>query len=52
MPFFYRDASGRIVDTTLRLVGSALIWDEDGVALRVEGAPDLASAMRVAASLE
>ncbi len=50
--FFYRDASGRIVDTTLRLVGSALIWDEDGVALRVEGAPDLASAMRVAASLE
>jgi hypothetical protein len=50
--FFYRDASGRMVDTTLRLVSSALIWEEDGLALRVEGAPDLAAAMRVAASLE
>jgi hypothetical protein len=50
--FFYRDASGRYVDTTLRLVTSALIWEEDGLALRVEGAPDLESALRVAASLE
>ncbi|HEV7199570.1 MAG TPA: hypothetical protein VGO32_02070 [Candidatus Limnocylindria bacterium] len=50
--FFYRDASGRMVDTTLRLVSSALIWEEDGLALRVEGAPDLAAAMRAAASLE
>jgi len=50
--FFYRDAQGQMVDTTLRLVSSALIWDEDGVAFRVEGSPDLASAMRVAASLE
>jgi hypothetical protein len=50
--FFYRDANGQMVDTSLRLVGSALIWQESGLALRVEGAPDLASAMRVAASLE
>lgn len=50
--FFYRDASGQYVDTTLRLVTSALIWEEDGLALRVEGAPDLESALRVAASLD
>jgi hypothetical protein len=50
--FFYRDVSGRMVDTTLRLVSSALIWEEGGLALRVEGAPDQAAALRVAASLE
>ncbi len=50
--FFYRDANGQFVDTTLRLVSSALIWEEDGVALRVEGAPNLDAALRVAASLE
>jgi hypothetical protein len=50
--FFYRDADGQMVDTSLRLVSSALIWEEAGLALRIEGAPDLASAMRVAASLE
>ena len=37
--FFYRDATGEIVDTTLRLVGSTLLWEEAGVAYRVEGAP-------------
>jgi hypothetical protein len=50
--FFYRDASGQMVNTTLRLVTSALIWEEDGLALRVEGAPDLDAALRVASSLE
>jgi hypothetical protein len=50
--FFYRDASGQMVNTTLRLVTSALIWEGDGLALRVEGAPDLETALRVAASLE
>jgi hypothetical protein len=41
-----------MVDTSLRLVTSALIWEKNGVAFRVEGAPDLKSAMRVAESLE
>jgi hypothetical protein len=50
--FFYRDATGAMVDTTLRLVGSTLIWEQDGLALRVEGAPNLAAALRVARSLE
>jgi hypothetical protein len=49
--FFYRDATGEIVDTTIRLVGSALLWEEDGVTYRIEGAPDLPSALRVATSL-
>ena len=35
--FFYRDATGEVVDTTLRLVGSTLLWEEAGVAYRVEG---------------
>jgi len=50
--FFYRDVDGVYVDSTLRLVTSALIWEEDGLALRVEGAPSLEAALRVAASLE
>ena len=29
--FFYRDATGAFVDTSLRLVGSALIWEESGL---------------------
>lgn len=50
--FFYRDAAGRVVDTTLRLAGETLIWEEGGVTHRVEGAPTLADAVRVAESLE
>jgi hypothetical protein len=50
--FFYRDARGNVVDTTLRLAGDTLIWEEGGVTHRVEGAPSLAAAIRVAESLE
>jgi hypothetical protein len=39
------------VDTTLRLVSSALIWDDEAVAFRVEGAPSLEAAQQVADSL-
>ncbi|HTI30082.1 MAG TPA: hypothetical protein VL687_06970, partial [Methylomirabilota bacterium] len=49
--FFYRDANGRVVDTTLRLASDTLIWEEDGVTHRVERAPSLADALRVAESL-
>lgn len=49
--FFYRDANGRVVDTTVRLASDTLIWEEDGVTHRVEGAPSLADAIRVAESL-
>jgi hypothetical protein len=50
--FFYRDASGQVVNTTLRLAGDTLIWEEDGVTHRVEGAPSLSAAVVVAESLE
>jgi hypothetical protein len=49
--FFYRDASGRRVDATLRLVGTTLIWLQDGLLLRVEGAPNLEGAAAIARSL-
>jgi len=49
--FFYRDATGRVVDTTVRLASDTLIWEADGVTHRVEGAPSLADAVRVAESL-
>ena len=50
--FFYVDANGVRVDSTLRLAGDTLIWEEGGVTHRVEGAPSLADAVRVAESLE
>ena len=49
--FFYRDANGQVIDTTLRLAGDTLIWEEGGVTHRVEGAPTLARAILVAESL-
>lgn len=50
--FFYRDEQGNVVNSTLRLAGDTLIWEELGVTQRVEGAPSLADAIRVAESLE
>jgi hypothetical protein len=51
--FFYRDATGRVVETTIRLVGTTLVWEDGGGrTLRIEGAPSLADAQRVAESLE
>lgn len=50
--FFYRDAEGEMVDTTLRLAADTLIWEERGVTHRVEGAPSLDVAIDIAESLE
>jgi len=50
--FFYRDAQGRVVDSTMRLASDTLIWEEGIVTHRVEGAPSLADAIRIAESLE
>ncbi len=49
--FYYRNADGRVVDETMRLVGDTLIWTEGGLTLRIEGAPSLAAARDLAASL-
>ncbi len=50
--FFYRDAQGEVVDSTLRLASDTLIWEEGGVTHRAEGAPSLEDAIRVAESLD
>ena len=47
----YRDASGREVPELTRLVGDALIWEQHGLTLRLEGAPSLEDALRVAESI-
>jgi hypothetical protein len=48
---FYRDAGGRRIDTTLRWVGNALVWEREGLVLRVEGAANLGAAAGVARTL-
>jgi len=50
--FFYRDAQGNVIDSSMRLASDTLIWEEAGVTHRVEGAPSLADAIRVAESLD
>ena len=50
--FLYRDADGHVVNTTLRLAGPTLIWEQDHVTHRVEGAPSLGAAITVAESLQ
>jgi hypothetical protein len=50
--FFYRDDQGLIVPSTLRLASATLIWEERGITYRVEGAPSLEDAIRVAESLQ
>jgi hypothetical protein len=49
--FFYRDADAEVVQDTLRLVGTALVWEQDGLTLRIEGASSLRDALRIAESL-
>jgi hypothetical protein len=48
---YYVDAQGNLVDSTMRLVGDTLIWEQDGLTLRIEGAASLDAAVRVAESM-
>lgn len=48
--FFYRDESGMIWTDTLRLAGNTLIWEQDGVTLRLEAQVSRDEALRIAAS--
>jgi hypothetical protein len=50
--FYFRDANGNVVDSTIRLVGTSLMWEQDGYTARIEGAPDLEAAKRIAESME
>jgi hypothetical protein len=51
--FFYRVAgsSGSVEQETLRLAGNTLIWQRNGLLLRLEAQVDKATALRIAASL-
>ena len=49
--FFYNaGVSGRVEQETLRLAGNTLIWQRDGLLLRLEAQVDKATALRIAAS--
>ena len=43
---------GYVVDSTIRLVGTTLMWEQDGYTVRIEGAADLEAAKRIAGSME
>lgn len=49
--FLYRDAGGDIRDDSIRLAGPTLVWERDGVVLRLEGAPSLEVAERIARTI-
>jgi hypothetical protein len=50
--FYFRDADGNVVESTIRMVGTTLMWERDGYTVRIEGAPDAATATRIAESME
>ncbi len=45
---YYLDADGEPGLEQLRLAGDTLLWERDGITLRVEGARDLAEALEIA----
>lgn len=49
--FYFRLADGEVLETTIRLVGTTLMWERDGLTVRIEGAPGLADAIRIAESM-
>lgn len=50
--FYFRDAAGNVVDSTIRLVGTTLMWERDGYTARIEGAPNVEAAKKIAESME
>jgi hypothetical protein len=48
--FFYRDDAGNPQSETLRLAGNTLLWEQDGVTLRLEAQVSRDEALRMAAS--
>ncbi|HEY7463566.1 MAG TPA: hypothetical protein VH987_03895 [Candidatus Limnocylindria bacterium] len=50
--FFFRTADGKPLERTLRLVGNTLMWERDGLTLRIEGAPSLEDALSIAESMQ
>jgi hypothetical protein len=50
--FLFRGSNGEELDATIRLVGTTLMWEQDDLTLRIEGAPTLADAVRIAESMQ
>jgi hypothetical protein len=49
--FYYRDKAGEIRDESVRLAGDVLLWEQDGLTLRLEGAASRDEALRIARSV-
>jgi hypothetical protein len=47
----FRDARGRFREDVPRLAGDTLVWERDGLVLRIEGAKDLQDALGIAGSM-
>jgi hypothetical protein len=47
----FQDARGRFREDVPRLAGDTLVWERDGLVLRIEGAKDLEDALGIAASM-
>jgi hypothetical protein len=50
--FFFRGPSGEPLQSNIRLVGTTLMWERNGLTVRIEGAPTLSVATRIAESME
>ncbi len=49
--FFYRAPSGEILADTVRLAGNVLLWEQEGVLMRIEAQVERAQALRIARSM-
>ncbi len=49
--YFYRDKTGRIREDTLRFAANTLLWERDGVTLRIESDLGLEATRRIAESM-
>lgn len=49
--FFYRNANGQVHDEQLRLAGNTLLWEQNGLTLRLESALSKDEALRIAESV-
>lgn len=48
--FFYRDSSGTPQPETLRLAGNTLVWEQDGLTIRLEAAVSRDQALQIAST--
>jgi len=48
---FFERPDGQPLETTIRMVGTTLMWEQDGLTLRIEGVRELADAIRIGESM-